>query len=166
RAEAERALALARRDLVRVPLVAPRAGIVTRRSAEPGAELAEGAEILAITPPEAIVFEARVPAAQASLVRVGDAAIVRAEGAPDRAARVPRVLPSAGASDQATLVWLAATGAESRAPLLDRFGTARLKTSAPRRSLAVPSVAIVVNDLDGSARVAAVGADSVATWTT
>jgi len=164
RAEAERALALARRDLVRVPLVAPRAGIVTRRSAQPGTELAEGAEIVAITPPEAIVFEARVPAARAVSVRVGDAATVRAEGEPDRAVRVTRLLPAAGAQDQATLVWLSPTGSSS-SPLLDRFGTALLKTSGRRKSPAVPAAAVVENDLDGSARVVVVGADSVATWT-
>jgi multidrug efflux pump subunit AcrA (membrane-fusion protein) len=162
--EAERAAALARRDLVRVPLLAPRAGVVTRRSAEPGTELAEGAEVLAITPPEGIVFEARLPAAQARLVRVGDGAIVSAEGEPDRAVRVTRVLPSAGAADQATLVWLSPSGGGA-VPLLDRFGTARLRTSASRRSLAVPAAALVENDLDGSARVVVVTADSLAVWT-
>lgn len=163
-AEAERALALARRDLVRVPLVAPRAGVVTRRGAEPGAELAEGAEVLAITPREAVVFEARLPAQQASRVRVGDAATVRVEGEPPRAARVLRVLPSANATDQATLIWLSPL-TSGATPLLERFGTADLRTSAPRQSPAVPVAAVVENDLDGSARVAVVGPDSVVAWT-
>jgi len=164
RAEAERAAALARRDLVRVPIIAPRTGVVTRRGAEPGTEIAEGAEVLAITPPEGIVFEARLPAAQARLVSVGDGAIVSAEGEPDRSVRVTRVLPSAGAADQATLVWLSPS-AGGAVPLLDRFGTARLRTSASRRSLAVPAAAVVENDLDGSARVVVVTADSLAVWT-
>jgi biotin carboxyl carrier protein len=163
-AEAERALALARRDLVRVPLVAPRAGVVTRRGAEPGAELAEGAEVLAITPHGAVVFEARLPAEQASRVRVGDVATVRVEGEPARAVRVTRVLPSANATDQATLIWLAPP-TPGPTPLLDRFGTAELRTSAPRSAPAVPVAAVVENDLDGSARVAVVGLDSIAVWT-
>jgi biotin carboxyl carrier protein len=163
-AEAERALALARRELVRVPLVAPRAGVVTRRGAEPGAELAEGAEVLAITPQEAVVFEARLPAEQASRVRVGDAATVRVEGEAPRAMRVMRVLPSANATDQATLIWLRPLS-PGATPLLERFGTADLRTSAPRQSPAVPIAAVVENDLDGSARIAVVGSDSVAVWT-
>jgi hypothetical protein len=163
-AEAERALALARRDLVRVPLVAPRAGVVTRRGAEPGAELAEGAEVLAITPQEAVVFEARLPAEQASRVRVGDAATVHVEGESARAARVMRVLPSANATDQATLIWLSPV-TPGVTPLLERFGTAELSTSAPRESPAVPVAAVVENDLDGTARVAVVGPDSLAVWT-
>jgi len=163
RAEAERAAALANRDLVRVPLVAPRAGVVTRRDAEPGAEVNDGAEVLAITPLEGIVFEARLPAAAAQLVHTGMTGVVRAVGEPDREVRVTRVLPAASASDQATLVWLAPVG--GRTPMLDRFGTAAMKTSGARQSPAVPEAAVVENDLDGSARVVVVGADSTATWT-
>jgi multidrug efflux pump subunit AcrA (membrane-fusion protein) len=163
RAEAERAAALAKRDLVRVPLVAPRTGVVTKRDAEPGAEVNDGAEVLAITPLGGIVFEARLPAAATPLVHAGMSAIVRADGEPDREVRVTRVLPAASASDQATLVWLAPVGGGT--PLLDRFGTASMKTSATRRSPAVPMAAVVENDLDGSARVVVVAADSTAAWT-
>jgi multidrug resistance efflux pump len=163
RAEAERAAALARRDLVRVPIVAPRSGLVTRRGAEPGGELAESAEVLAITPLEGIVFEARLPAAATPLVHTGGSAVVRTVGEPDREARVVRVLPAASASDQATLVWFKAVGGGT--PLLDRYGTATLTTSGTRHSPAVPAAAVVENDLDGSARVVVVAADSTATWT-
>jgi biotin carboxyl carrier protein len=163
RTEAERAAALARRDLVRVPIVAPRTGVVTKRDAEPGGEVGDGAEVLAITPVEGIVFEARLPAAAAQLVHTGMTGVVRAVGEPDREVRVTRVLPAASASDQATLVWLAPVG--GRTPMLDRFGTAAMKTSGARQSPAVPEAAVVENDLDGSARVVVVGADSTATWT-
>ena len=163
RTEAERAAALANRDLVRVPLIAPRAGVVTKRDAEPGAEVNDGAEVLAITPIEGIVFEARLPAGATQLVHAGMTAVVRTVGQPDRDVRVIRILPSASASDQATLVWLKAEGGGT--PLLDRFGTMVMKTSGTRQSPAVPTAAVVENDLDGSARVVVVGADSTATWT-
>jgi multidrug resistance efflux pump len=163
RTEAERAAALASRDLVRVPLVAPRTGVVTKRDAEPGAEIGDGAEVLAITPLEGIVFEARLPAAATQLVHTGMTAIVRTVGEADREVRVARVLPAASASDQATLVWLKPQGGAT--PLLDRFGTMAMKTSGTRQSPAVPAAAVVENDLDGSARVVVVTADSVATWT-
>lgn len=163
RAEAERATALAHRDLVRVPIVAPRAGVVTKRDAEPGAEIGDGAEVLAITPIEGIVFEARLPAAATPLVRKGMPAIVRTTGEPDHEVRVTRVLPAASAADQATLVWLSPVGGAT--PLLDRFGTLAMTTSGTRRSPAVPAAAVVESDLDGSARVVVVAADSTATWT-
>ena len=165
RAEAEHAAALAQRDLVRVPLVAPRAGVVTKRDVEPGAEVGDGAEVLAITPRENIVFEARLPAAATQLVHAGQVATVRATGEPPREVRVTRVLPAASAADQATLVWLKPADGSSGTPLLDRFGTAVMTTSGARRSAAVPAAAVVENDLDGSARVVVVGADSMATWT-
>jgi multidrug efflux pump subunit AcrA (membrane-fusion protein) len=88
---------------------------------------------------------------------------VRSIGEPDREVRVTRVLPAASASDQATLVWLAPTGGAT--PLIDRFGTVAIRTSGSRQAPAVPSAAVVENDLDGSARVVVVAADSIATWT-
>jgi multidrug efflux pump subunit AcrA (membrane-fusion protein) len=163
RAEAERAAALAKRDLVRVPLVAPRTGVVTKRDAEPGSEVGDGAEVLAITPAENIVFEARLPAAATPLVHVGTTALVRAAGEPDRQVHVTRVLPAASATDQATLVWLKPLAGGT--PMLDRFGTAIMTTSGTRRSPAVPEAAVVENDLDGSTRLVVVAADSVAAWT-
>jgi len=163
RTEAERAAALARRDLVRVPIVAPRAGVVTKRDAEPGGEVGDGAEVLAITPVEGIVFEARLPAAATPLVHAGQSATVRTTGEPDRDVRVSRVLPAASAADQATLVWLAPVGGGT--PMLDRFGTAVMSTSGTRRSPAVPAAAVVENDLDGSARVVLVSGDTLAVWT-
>jgi len=163
RTEAERAAALARRDLVRVPIVAPRAGVVTKRDVEPGGEVNDGAEVLAITPVEGIVFEARLPAAATPLVHAGQSATVRTTGEPDRDVRVSRVLPAASAADQATLVWLAPVGGGT--PMLDRFGTAVMSTSGTRRSPAVPAAAVVENDLDGSARVVLVSGDTVAVWT-
>jgi multidrug resistance efflux pump len=163
RTEAERAAALAKRDLVRVPIVAPRSGVVTKRDVEPGAEVNDGAEVLAITPAEGIVFEARLPAAATPLVHAGLPATVHATGEPDRDVRVARVLPAASAADQATLVWLAPVGGGT--PMLDRFGTAVMRTSGTRRSPAVPAAAVVENDLDGSARVVLVSGDTVAVWT-
>ena len=60
-------------------------------------------------------------------------------------------------------MWLAPIGGTT--PQLDRFGTAVIRTSGTRRSPAVPAAAVVENDLDGSARVVVVSADSTAMWT-
>jgi hypothetical protein len=163
--EAERALALAKRGLIRVPVVAPRAGIITRRVAEPGAEVAEGAELLALTPEDALVFEARVPAAAMTHVHAGLGARVIEDGALPRAARVQRILPAASTTDQAVLVWLLPS-AGGPTPTLEHFGTAELELGVARKALAVPAAAVSENDLDGATRVAMVGADGTATWVT
>lgn len=163
-AEATRAVTLARRDLVRVPLVAPQAGSVLRRGAEEGARLAEAAEILALVPDDGIVFEARVPVAEAARLRPGQSAVVSGEGAPPRPVVVERILPAAGAIDQALLVWLRPTRGGAP-PALDRYGTASIRVGVPRRALAVPDSAVVEDDLTGEARVAVVTPAGRAVWT-
>jgi multidrug efflux pump subunit AcrA (membrane-fusion protein) len=164
RAEAARAVALARRELVRVPLTAPRSGVVVRLSATTGSEVAESAEILALLPNDAIVFEAHVPASQAARLRVGQAASILAEGHAPRAAVVQRTLPVAGANDQSTLVWLRPVS-DNAPPELDRFGTAVITVGPARRALAVPDSAIVQDDLTGETRMALVASAGQAIWT-
>ncbi len=73
------------------------------------------------------------------------------------------MLPAANATDQSTLVWLAPV-ASTATPLLERFGTAAISFGRPRTAPAVPLAAVVVNDLDGSARVVVVQGDSVGVW--
>jgi multidrug efflux pump subunit AcrA (membrane-fusion protein) len=163
RSEAARALALARRDLVRVPLVAAHDGILLRRTAEPGAQVAEGDEILALAPRDGIVFEARVPPVAATKLRVGQAASVLETGALPRSGRIERILPVASAGDQAVVVWLVPL-ALAPLPRLESFGHAEIATGAPRESWAVPDSAVVEDDLTGERRVATVDAEGRAHW--
>jgi multidrug efflux pump subunit AcrA (membrane-fusion protein) len=165
RAEAARALVLARRDLVRLPVTSSQAGVVVRRSAEPGAQIAEAAEILAVAPWKTVVFEAHVPAASASRVHAGEPADITDPGQPPRAAVVQRVLPTASSADQTTLVWLAPRTL-SPPPALDRFGDAVITIGPPRRALAVPDSAVVEDDLTGARRVAIVDAGGKLSWKT
>ncbi len=173
RAEAERALALARRDRVRVPVAAPRSGTIVRVSAPPEGEIAESAEIFALVPSDGYAFEARVSAADASRVRAGQEATIDDTGHPAtngdagrpvRRAAVARILPTAGEGDQTALVWLRPKPGGD-APDIGRFGTATITVGAPRKALAVPDSAVVQDDLTGRTSVAVIGADGRAIWT-
>ncbi|TMQ57242.1 MAG: HlyD family efflux transporter periplasmic adaptor subunit [Candidatus Eisenbacteria bacterium] len=164
RAEAERAVAQARHDLVQVPIAVTESGIIVRRSAEPGAQLAEGAEILALAPWTGFVFEAHVPAGQGPSVHPGQRALIQEEGRPARAARVERILPAADPTDQTTLVWLAPTTL-SPAPQLQHFGSTSITIGAAHASIAVPDSAVVEDDLTGEKRVALVDPTMRAHWT-
>ena len=164
RAEAKLALTLARRDLLRVPLVATATGTVLRRAAEPGAEVAEGTELLAIVPDGAVVFEAHVPLAAADRVAIGQPAHIVMEGGAATTATVQRRLPNASSPDQSALVWLS-PGPQAPRDLLDRFGTAAIQIGPPRRSPAVSDSALVEDDLTGEYRVARVDSSGVAIWT-
>jgi multidrug efflux pump subunit AcrA (membrane-fusion protein) len=164
REEADRALRQARHDLVRVPLVASAAGIVIRRSAARGAEVAEGAELFALAPRRSLVFEAHVPVADAGRVRPGQAARIVMEDGTAIAATVARRLPQAGAADQSALVWLEAAAPPAGA--IDRFATAHISTGSERRAVVVPDSALVEDDLTGAVRIAVVGRTGTATWVT
>ena len=164
RAEAQRALDMARHDLVRVPVVAAASGVVVRRSAEPGAEVAEGAELLKLVSERDLVFEAHIPLAAARSITPGRTATIAMAGGNDVRAVVQRRLPSTSADDQSALVWLSPV--TSVAPdVLDRFGVATIETGAPRRVVAVPDSALVADDLTGDVLVARVSSDSIAAWT-
>jgi len=164
REEAHRALALARRELVHVALVAGHGGVVIARAAEPGAQVDEGADVLTLASPEDIVFEAHVPARDGPLVRPGQSASIDVEPAPPRAATVRTVLPQADSTDQSTVVWLTPAAAEAT-PALERFGVARIQVGAPRTSSAVPEAALVEDDLTGEPQVAVIDSGGRAAWT-
>lgn len=164
RSEAARAIELAQRELVRVPLLASGSGTVVRRAVESGAELAESAELLAIVPRGELVFEAHVPAAAAERLRTGQAAQIATPGGEPVAADVERRLPGVSPEDQSVLVWLAPLNAPPLAAI-GRFGSARIETAAPRRGVAVPDSALVTDDLTGETRVARVDKRDIAIWT-
>ncbi len=164
RTEAERALQVARSSVVRVPLLAGADGTVLRRTVEVSAEVPEGGEILALSPAGALVFEAHLPVDEAASVRPGETATVEMTGVAPVRARVSRLLPGVDASSR-PLAWL--TPAQTlEHGWLQRAGEARIEYGTARRSAAVPRPAIVEDDLTGEKRVAVVGADSLAVWTT
>lgn len=162
--EAHRAAAQARHDLVRVPFAAATSGIVVRRGADPGAEVAEGAELLAIVPERELVFEGHIALKEAGRIVAGMPATIAMEGGVVVKAVVQRRLPNTSAVDQNALVWLTPAGALP-AGALDQFGTAAIQVGAPRRVVAVPDSALVEDDLTGEVQVAQVGSAGLAVWT-
>lgn len=164
-AEAGRAVAQARHDLVRVPSVAMASGTVIRRTVDAGAEVAEGAEMFALVPEHGLVFEAHVALADVGHVATGMHATIAMTGAPERKVIVQRRLPTTSAADQSALVWLSPAGA-APVGVLDQFGTATIEVGARRRVLAVPDSALVEDDLTGEVRAARVDGGGRAIWTT
>jgi len=164
RDEAARALRLAERDLVRVPLVAASTGTVLRRSVEPGSEVAEGGELLTLVPEGSVVFEAHVPRADAALVALGSRGEVMMEGGGAVETKVQRRLPQSGEVDQTALFWLAPVHKEPFG-VLGRFGNALIETGAEHRGILVPDSALVEDDLTGEARLARVVPGDIAVWT-
>jgi multidrug efflux pump subunit AcrA (membrane-fusion protein) len=167
RAEAERAVAAARHELVRVPIVAGESGVVTRRSVAAGSLVADGGELVTLLPESGVVFEAHVPLKDAGRVTVGQKGEIAGEDGAVVKAVVRRRLPLTAAGDQNALLWLAPVEPVSPA-WLDRYGNATLVTGEPHEAVGVPDSAIVEDDLTGETRIARVvagGGDAVLLWT-
>ena len=165
REEARQALALAKRELVHVPLVAGHSGIVIGRLAEPGAPVDEGADVLQLVAPEDLVFEAHVPAKDGPRVRPGEDATILVDSARPLAATVRTVLPMADSTDQSTVVWLTPSPAGTP-PALERFGVAKIAVGAPHVAPSVPEASLVEDDLTGAPKVAVIDSSGRASWTT
>ncbi|MGD8495256.1 MAG: efflux RND transporter periplasmic adaptor subunit [Gemmatimonadales bacterium] len=166
KADARRALELARQQLVERPLRASSDGTVTSHAAVQGDVLAEGDEVVTIAANDGIRFEAQVSQADLPGVREGQEA--RISLVADSAAwsgRVETILPVASTaslsipvrigSDGARVAWPARTGL---------FGQVEIVVGTRRNAVVVPTAAVLRDDISGTKRVAIAGADHLLHW--
>lgn len=164
RADAARALELAREELVRRPLRAPEAGVVLSHAANEGDLVNEGDEILGIAAAGSTVFIARIPQADLPRVRPGQhAAIALTARAAPLAGVVHGILPSASSTDLTAPVRVDFAGGRPPGGL-GLFGTARITVDEVRNAKAVPASAVLRDDIYGTTRVAVVGPDRRVRW--
>lgn len=165
RADAERAVQLARRGVVRVPIRAPRSGILVSRPASAGELVAPGDSLATIAPAGSVVFIAQLAQGDALRVRPGQTATVALAGAAPVAGIVRTALPadSAGGLTVPVRIQLA----QSRAmPTIGLFGTATIVVSQRSGAITVPAPAVLRDDINGISRVATIGRDGKAHWVT
>lgn len=154
--DAERALALAEKNLVRAPLRASANGTVISHVANRGDRLIEGQEILTISDWGSIVFLADVPQSDLPGIRPGQSASVELGGRPQPIpGAVYATLPAANAADFTAPVRIDLRGISGRLPA-GLFGTARITVGRRSGVLAVPDTAILRDDVTGVTRVAIV----------
>ncbi|MDQ2869145.1 MAG: efflux RND transporter periplasmic adaptor subunit [Acidobacteriota bacterium] len=155
RVDAQRAVALAERNLVRKAIVATADGPVLSHAAASGDKLAEDQEILTIADTGSVVFLADVPQNDLPRIRPGQPAAVEITGRPAAIpGRVHSILPGANAADFSGSVRIDLPGSAERLTL-NLFGTARITVAERRAASIVPAGAIVRDDVSGTARVAA-----------
>jgi len=153
RADAERAVALAERNLVRRVLVASADGPVLSHAASSGDRVSEDQEILTIEDSSSIVFVADVPQGDLSRVRPGQRAVVDLGGGRTANAGVVHgILPSANPADFTGGVRIDFPGA-ARLPL-GLFGSARIVVGERPDALVVPDAAVLRDDVSGVSRIA------------
>ncbi len=161
--DAERALALAERGLVRSEIAAPSDGVVLSHAAAQGDRVSEDQEILTIADASSIVFLADVPQSDLSRVRPGQRVEVALAG---RAGPVPGtvhdVQPGANSADFTVPVRINLHGLREIPPL-GLFGTARITVREHRGVVVVPDSALIRDDVSGTTRIALIQ-DGRAHW--
>lgn len=156
RQDAHRAVDLATRGLVEVPLHASEAGVVVSHAANAGDLVTEGDDILVIAPAGAVAFIAQVVQTDLPRVQPGQrVAVDLAARAQPLAGTVHGILPAASAENLSAPVRidLSAGGAVGTG----LFGTARITVGERRQVPVVPDAALLQDDVYGTTQVAIVG---------
>ncbi len=170
RSDAERALVLARQNLVAVSLRSPRGGTVVSRGASQGDLVSAGDSIASIAAAGSIAFIARIAQSDLTHVRPGERATITLPGKPAPVAGVVHGLLPADTSGGMTVpVRIDLQGSPTAAGLpiqTGLFGTAQIVTDELTGVPIVPSEAVLRDDITGITQVAVVSPDGKAHWVT
>ncbi|MEO8910949.1 MAG: HlyD family efflux transporter periplasmic adaptor subunit [Gemmatimonadaceae bacterium] len=168
RSDAERALVLAKQNLVATQLRAPRAGVIISRGSSEGDLVSQGDSILTIASAGSIVFVARIAQADLAQVRLGQRANVTLPG---QLAPVPGVVHGLLPADTSSIMTvpvridfstnLQTAGVPVQTGL---FGTAEIIVGERLAVPIVPAAAILRDDISGISRIALVTAAGLAHW--
>jgi RND family efflux transporter MFP subunit len=168
RSDAERALVLAKQNLVATQLRAPRAGVVVSRAASQGDLLNQGDSILTIASAGSIVFVARIAQADLAQVRLGQRANVNLPG---QLGVVPGVVHGLLPADTNSVMTvpvridfstdLQTAGAPIQTGL---FGTVEIVVGERSAVPIVPAAAVLRDDISGISRIALVTPAGLAHW--
>lgn len=164
KADAQRAMDLAQRNLIEAPLEATARGVITAVNSADGDRVSENQDILTIVAATSIVFRASVTQSDLAHIQSGQHATIAMTGEGEPVpARVQGLL---GAADVGTLTaplridfqrsprWIA--------PGL--FGTAAIEVASRSQTLAAPRAAVLRDDLSGVERMALVSQHSTVHW--
>ena len=152
KSNAERALALAEKNLVRRALIASWNGAVIAHTASAGDRVTEDQDILTISDAASLVFVADVPQSDLPRIRPGQkAAVALAGGRAPVDGGVHSVLPGANAADFTGQVRVDLPGAAAIGPI-GLFGTARILVGERTGVAVVPDAAVLRDDVSGVSR--------------
>ncbi|HVP07599.1 MAG TPA: efflux RND transporter periplasmic adaptor subunit [Candidatus Acidoferrum sp.] len=167
KAEAARALELARANRSRAAITTRIRGVVSTRSVVEGSVVAEGAELITVVDPSSIEFVAAVPVQNLKQISLGLKAEISlpSTDAHELMARVVAVSPQSDPQSQTVRVRLEFTAlqeAERRLVKEGMVGTAQIVAGVDRNVLIAPRAALLRNDETNSYSVVTVTTDSLA----
>ncbi len=164
KAEANRALSIARATANGVMISAPFRGVVAARNVNRGEIVAENAELMTILDPTSIVFIADFPLADIDRIREGMAGTIRLVSMPDHpyACRVDVILPQGDPQSQTARVRCRFDGRERiREVRPDIAGTVEVITGIRKNALLVPKRALLRDDETNTYSVVTITPDSL-----
>lgn len=170
RSDAQRALTLARQNLVLTPLRAPRGGTVVSRGASQGDLVSQGDSIVSIAAAGSIAFVARIVQSDLLHVRPGQRAMITLPGQTTLAEGIVHGLLPADTSGGMTVpvrIDLRGSPRTAGAPIqTGLFGTAQIVVGEHTGVPTVPAAAVLRDDISGISRMAVVTPDGKTHWVT
>jgi len=166
RADARRAVAVASAGIVRTVLRAPQGGIVLSRAASPGELVTAGDSLASIAATGSLVFVAQLAQGDAIRVHRGQSARITLSGATmPLSGTVHAILPADSAGGLTVPVRIDLSSGQT--PItLGLFGTAQIVVAERRNVIAVPTAAVLRNDITGISQIAVVTGKGTAHWVT
>lgn len=167
KADAQRAVEVARRNLVQQSLRAPADGVVLSHGAESGDYVDVNEVLVTIAETGTVYFNAQVAQSDVGRVRAGQTASIDmpALGAQPVTAVVQGMLPMASSQNFSAPVRLDFSPSRKNTPL-GLFGTASIVVARHENATVVPARAVLRDDVTGVTRVAVVESSGAAHWVT
>lgn len=167
RADAQRAVDVARRNLVQQTLRAPADGVVLSHAAEAGDYVDVNEVLVTIAETDTVYFNAQVAQSDVGRVRSGQHASIDipAVGTQAVTAVVQGLLPMASSQNFSAPVRLDFSPPRRHMPL-GLFGTASIVVAQHMDATVVPASAVLRDDVTGVTRVAIVESSGAAHWLT
>ncbi len=178
RRDAERALELARHNLVASPLVATVSGMVTARSVAAGDKVGENEDLLTIVAAGSLVFRASLPQSELLRVRPGQPVSIELAGsASPLPGRTAGLMPASnlggggvgagdggsGPGDLTVPLRIDFVGPVARLTT-GLFGTAHVTVAEHRDARVVPPASLLRDDVAGTMRIGIVGNGNSLHW--
>lgn len=166
KADAQRALAVARRNFVTTPLTVPGSGVVVGRWANLGEHLSEGDSVISVAATGHIVFVARISQAEAMRVKAGQQARIDLVG---RTSPVPGTVHSVLPGDTGVAMTVPVRidlpkGSTTQPIGVGLLGIGHVLVGVHRDAAVVPRGAVIRNDITGKTRMAVVTSGMRAHW--
>ena len=165
KADAERAVEVAKRSLVEQSLTAPADGVILSHAAESGDYVDVNEVLVTVAETATVYFNAQVAQSEVGGVRPGQSASIDmpAKGGTPLGARVRGLLPMASSRNFSAPVRLDFSPARRDVPL-GLFGTAHIVIGQHKGATVVPARAVLRDDVTGKTRVAIIKSGDVAHW--